>query len=66
MSDTGVSEQDQEEVSESVLSTNSPIILMVLAILLVGTGTGWWIHPGAGLLSAGLITLFLAYLLGSE
>ena len=41
----------REAISERVVALLGGFV----ALLLVGCGLGWWIHPGAGLLVAGLV-----------
>ena len=68
MSDAGVSEQTpgNEAESERFISTNSPVLAILLGVVLAGVGLGWWLHPGAGLVLAGVGLYLLGYLLGAS
>ena len=47
-------------------SPNGPTGLFLLGAILVGAGLAAWIHPGAGVLAAGLVILILGFLLGQN
>ena len=65
MSDNAVSEQSLPEPEpQSWFGVYSPIVLLVLSVLLIGVGLGLWVHVGAGLAAAGLVTLLIGILLG--
>jgi membrane associated rhomboid family serine protease len=38
-------------------------VLLVLSVLAAAVGLGWWVHPGAGLLLAGLSGVAFALLI---
>jgi len=39
------------------------LVLLVLSVLAAAVGLGWWVHPGAGLLLAGVAGVAFALLI---
>lgn len=48
---------DKERERARSLRREGAVALLggLLALVLVGIGLGWWVHPGAGLLASGLV-----------
>jgi hypothetical protein len=53
-------------MTDMINSPSAPYWLVLVALILVGSGVGLWIHFGAGLAAAGLLTGAFAILQGSD
>ena len=47
-------------------SPGIPYVLVLLGIILVGVGLGFWLHFGAGFTAAGVMSAWFGWLVGND
>lgn len=63
---TKVSNMRIPSLTEIATKPSTPFWLVLIGIILVGVGMGWWTHPGLGMATSGVCVGMFGILLGSD
>lgn len=57
---------DLPSLTQVMMNPATSIVFVILGIILVGVGVGWFVHPGLGFAATGACMAAFGILLGSD